>query len=224
MTDDNGQKPARRPSPAVLRALAEQNTRDVRKEAKRYAEKRVPLLRGAFIPVSRRTADELVDDAITDTWLGEGDPWDPSTCDLLTHLRGAIKKRTWQEIRHRMRVRTQPVDSADSEHEDALARDRGRPRSTAKPCASMGDVAPIMLAGLIETVCTELLRIDETDAHTRQILECWQCGFFERREVVFITEMSEEDFNRARRRILSRKKFLPARLVETVEDLLDRSA
>jgi len=200
----------------VLAALAEQNTPDVRKEARRYAEQRVPLLRAAFVPVSRRTPDELVNDAITDTFLGDGDPWDPADCDLLTHLRGMIKKSTWQEMRHRLLVRREPFDLADGKVDEALARDRAH--------ASMGDISPIMLAALVETICAELRKIDASDEPARAITECWELGFVERREVMLLTEMDDDTYKRARDRILSRKKFLPPKLLAIVEDLLDRSA
>ncbi len=216
MAAKNGRTPARGLVPEVLRALVEQNTPDVRKEAKRYAEQRVPLLRAAFVPVSRRTPDDLVNDAITDTFLGDGDPWSPDDCDLLTHLRGMIKKTTWQEIRHRMLVRREPLDLVDGNVEDVLARERAH--------ASMGDISPIMLAALIETICAELRKIDPSDEPAKAITECWELGFVERREVILLTEMDDDTYKRARDRILSRKKFLPPKLLAIVEDLLDRSA
>lgn len=218
MAAKNGRPPPppRRPAPEVLRALAEQNTPELRKAAKRYAEQRVPLLRAAFVPVSRRTADDLVNDAITDTFLGDGDPWDPSACDLLTHVRGMIKKTTWQEIRHRMLVRRDPFNPADGKVEDVLARER--------PHASMGDISPIMLAALVETVCAELRKIKPTDRAADRILECWELGFVERCEVMLLTELDHDAYTRARDRILSRKKYLPPKLLAIVEDLLDRSA
>jgi len=216
MAAKNGRPPPRGPAPKVLAALAEQNTPDVRKEARRYAEQRVPLLRAAFVPVSRRTPDELVNDAITDTFLGDGDPWDPADCDLLTHLRGMIKKSTWQEMRHRLLVRREPFDLADGKVDEALARDRAH--------ASMGDISPIMLAALVETICAELRKIDASDEPARAITECWELGFVERREVMLLTEMDDDTYKRARDRILSRKKFLPPKLLAIVEDLLDRSA
>lgn len=200
----------------MLRALAAQNTPDVKKEARRYAEQRIPLLRAAFVPVSRRTPAELVDDAITDTWLGEGDLWDPAECDLLTHLRGAIRKRTWQEIRHRMRVRSQPFDLADGSVEDVLARER--------PHASRGDISPIMFASVIATVAIELRKIDPADHAATEITTCWELGYFERRQVMVLTGMDTSTYNLARDRLLSRRKYLPPKLIAIVEDLLDRSA
>lgn len=216
MAATNGRAHPSRPAPEVLRALAEQNTPELRKDAKRYAEQRVPLLRAAFVPVSPRTPDDLVNDAITDTFLGDGDPWDPSACDLLTHVRGMIKKSTWQEIRHRMLVRREPFDSADGKVDEVLARERAH--------ASMGDISPIMLAALVETICAELRKIDPSDGPAKAITECWELGYVERREVMLLTEMDDDTYKRARDRILSRKKFLPPKLLAIVEDLLDRSA
>lgn len=216
MADTNGRTPPRGPAPEVLRALAEQNTPEVRKQARRYAEQRIPLLRGACVPVSKQTPRDLVDDAITDIFLGDGDPWDPNQCDLLTHLRGAILKRTWLEIRHRKLVRYSPFDLAEGDVETVLARER--------PHASRGDISPIVFASMIELVATELRKIETTDGPAQVILECWQVGFVERREVMLLTGLDDETYKLARERILLRKKYLPPRLVAIVEDLLDRSA
>lgn len=215
MAENNG-RTSSRPSPATLRALAAQNTPEVRKEARRYAEQRVPLLRAAFVPVSHRTPTELVDDAITDTWLGEGDPWNPDECDLVTHLRGLIRKRTWQEARHRTRIRSQPFDLGDGTVEDVLARER--------PHASRGDITPIMFASVIATVAVELRKVDPTDEAATEITWCWELGYFERREVMALTGMDENTHKTARNRLLSRRKHLPPSLIAFVEDLLDRSA
>jgi hypothetical protein len=81
-----------------------------------------------------------------------------------------------------------------------------------------------MFASMIELVATELRKIETTDGPAQVILECWQVGFIERREVMLLTGMDDETYKLARERILLRKKYLPPRLVAIVEDLLDRSA
>lgn len=203
------------PSPAVHRAIDEQNTPGLRKEAKRYAEQRIPMLRLAGYPVSRRCADELVHDAITATWLGESDPWDPAECNLLVHVRGLIKSRAWQEVRRRLRSPHVPLSPAVEEDIE---------RVLTHTHASVGHISPILLGSLIATVCAELHRIDRGDEDARVILECWENGFAERREVMLLTSLDEDAYRRARDRILSRKQYLPAKLCALAEDLFDRSA
>lgn len=203
------------PSPAVHRAIDEQNTPALRKEAKRYAEQRIPMLRLAGYPVSKRCADELVHDAITATWLGEGDAWDPSECSLLVHVRGLIKSRAWQEVRRRLRSPHVPLGPAV---EDDIE------RALTQTHASVGDISPILLASLVATICAELRRIGPDDKHAHVILECWENGFAERREVMLLTGLVEDAYRRARDRILCRKQYLPAKLCALAEDLFDRSA
>lgn len=205
------------PSPAVHRAIDAANTEALRKEARRYAEKRIPMLRVAGYPVSKRCAAELVDDAIAATWLGECDPWDPAECSFLVHVCGVVKKQTWQEVRRRLRVPHVPLTpSLDNDIERVLGQGQAH--------ATVGDLSPIMMCSLVATVCAELRRISPADEDASDILECWENGFADRRDVMLLTGLDEDAYRRARDRILSRKQYLPAKLCALVEDLLDRSA
>ena len=81
-----------------------------------------------------------------------------------------------------------------------------------------------MFASVIATVAVELRKVDPADTDAIEITTCWELGYFERRSVMTLTGMGEVAYNHARDRLLSRKKYLPPRLIAVVEDLLDRSA
>ncbi len=204
------------PSPETLRALAEQSTSEMWREARRFAEGRVRLVRRAGRPVHKNYARELVDDAHADTWSGDL-TWDPSRCSLLAHLRRAIKRRTWREIRHANQVPLVSLhgpsnDGSISPHvEHALAH------------ASSGDCGPIMLCVLADRVCRALRILVPRDRAATAVVLSWEAGFIERDEVIERTHLSEDRYERARRRLLYMSRYLPPELRETAQELL-RSA
>lgn len=205
------------PPADVHREIRKQNTDVLRKKAKRYAEARMPMVRRAGLPAPKNYANELVDDAITDTWLGDA-PWDPASCDLLVHLRGVIKTRTWLEIRRAFRFERLSIDVPEdhptwsTDIEPALAQ------------ASFGICRAILLCGLTATICAELRRIDLADQGAHDMLECWENGFVEREQVMILTGMDENFYKATRKRILGRVKHLPAELLDVALDLLRRAS
>jgi hypothetical protein len=205
----------RLPPPDVRRAIDLQHTADMRKEAKRYAEWWIPMMKSVGVPIPRRFAEELVHDAITATMLGESDPWDPDSCTLLMHVRGLIKKRSCKEIRHRTRVKRVEI-GPDTETDVE--------RSLRDAHGSVGDVSPILLCGLVRSVCTELRTIAPEDRDAASMLECWENGFVEKREVMMLTGFDDEQYKRVRDRILSRRHSLPSHLVRAAHRVFDRSA
>ncbi len=204
------------PPPETLRALNEQSTPELWQEARRFAEGRARLVRRAGRPVSRNYARELVDDAHADTWSGEL-PWDPSRCSLLAHLRRAIKRRTWREVRHANQVPLVSLHGASndgsisSQVEHVLAH------------ASSGDCGPIMLCVLTDRVCRALRTLVPHDGAATAVVQSWETGCIEHDEVMERTGLSEDRYERARRRLLYMSRHLPPELRETAQELL-RSA
>ena len=206
---------SRLPPADVRRAIDRQHTAELRKEAKRYAEWWIPMMQSVGVPIPRRFADELVHDAVTSTMLGEGDPWDPSACTLLMHVRGLIKKRSCREIRHRTRVKRVEIGPDSETDVERALRDVH---------ASTGDVSPILLCSLVRSVCTELRALAPDDRDAASMLECWENGFVDKREVMMLTGFDDDQYKRARDRILSRRHSLPPHLVRTARRVFDRSA
>jgi len=211
------------PPPETLQAYAEQSTDEVRAEARRYAESRLPLLRKAGIPFPKNYPTELVNDALSATWLGE-EPWDPASCSLLVHLRGAILARTYNDVRRGLRFRRLTIDLPSNdpqwtkEDKDLLYEHERYPAH-----ASFGDAHAIMICSLAVRVCGELRRIAAGDTDAQAILACWETGVIEAGQVMKLTGLSEQAYAAARKRLLYVSKYLPPDIREAVADLL-RSA
>lgn len=202
------------PPLATLRALEEQNTHELRVKARRFAESRVRQVREVGQPVPSDYAIELVDDAITNTWLGIS-RWDPKRCPLLVHLRCVIRDRTAKEIRRGWRFAHIPIhiaanDSTDyAEVEHALGVD--------------GNSLPVEFAGFVFRVACELKVFAHGDANADALLDCWQVGIIERDDVMAHTGLTLVKYKVVRRRLLSLAKRLPGDLRESACELL-RSA
>lgn len=218
--------PPDRPPPATLQALLDQNTQETRTEARRFAESRLQYIRGAGRPIPKHYDEEIVNDAIADTWLGIA-KWDPARCSLLVHLRGEILDRTSKEARHARRFRRISLDLAANDPIDAA---RIEPAilpplngDNAPILASSGDCAPILFASMILEVTGELLALARGDLIAEAMLRCWRDFVIERDEVIARTHMTERQYKATRKRLLSLAKKLPPRLRATARELL-RSA
>lgn len=204
------------PPPATLLALDQQNTAALRTEARRYAESRLPFVRGAGRPIPKNYADELVDDAITDTWLGIAN-WDPTRCSLLVHIRGEILDRTSKEARHGRRYRRISFDVAANDPKDARAIHHHLTH------ASQGDCSPIMFAALVFRIANALKDLAQADPDAQAMLACWRDGVTVRGEVLARTQLTPAAYKATRKRLLTLRDKLPPELRDAAHDLL-RSA
>jgi hypothetical protein len=199
------------PPPVTLRALEEQNTYELRVKAQRFAESRVRLVREVGQPVPSDYAIELVEDAITNTWLGIA-RWNPERCSLLVHLRCVIRDRTAKEIRRGRRFVHIPIhvtasDSADDvEAEHALG--------------VVGNSLPSEFIGFVFRVAGELKMIAHGDPNAHALLDCWCLGIIECDDVMARTGLTAMKYRILRRRLFSLAKRLPADLRESACELL----
>jgi len=219
MADPLDDDPPRSPPPETLRAIQEQTTPDLTRNARRYAERRAQAVRAAGLPIPKHYDRELLDDAHADTWTGEA-PWDPSRCSLLVHLCGVIKKRTWLETLHARRHRRASIDVSPNDRGWLVAPDIVERQMRD---ASQGDVSPIMVCALVVRVCHELRRVTGADPGRLAILQCWENGLTERAEVMALTGLDEVAYHRARIAVMYLSRQLPPELREVVEATL-RSA
>lgn len=208
-------QPPAEPPPSTLQALQEQTTPDLLKQLRRYAQARANKVRRAGRPVSETYARELVDDVQADTRIGAL-PWDPQ-CKLLDHLKAAIKKRTWLEIRHARRVSLVSLDVANDETmspqmERALA---GGPRN---------DCNPIVLHAMTATVCQQLRPLVARDLEAAAVVRCWMDGFMEKHEVMRLTGLTEAAYNCSREKLRNTSRSLPSELRDAARDLLRSAA
>lgn len=201
------------PPPATLRALDEQNTSELRIEVRRFTESRVRCVRNVGQPIPKNYATELIDDAITSTWLGIT-RWDPERCSLLAHVRTAILDRTSKEIRRGRRFPHVPIHAANDLPDAAQIE---------HALEAEGNSAPITFVGLVFRVASELKMVTCGDEDAQALLGCWHAGVIDRDDVIARTSLTPAAYIAARRRLLSLSKRLPTDLRESARELL-RSA
>jgi hypothetical protein len=193
-------------------------TPELKAELRQYAEARAKLVRRAGSPVSQTYARELVDDVQADIRIGAL-PWDPQ-CKLRDHLKAAIKKRTWLEIRHVLRITFVSLHEASND-ETLLAE-----MEQALSLAPRLDCDPVKLLAITTMVCQQLrlrsLASGDTEAAT--IVRCWADGFTEKEEVMGLAGLTEAAYKSARRRLRRMIGNLASGLCEAAQDLLRGAA
>jgi hypothetical protein len=197
-------------------------TQELMDELRRYAQARARLVCDAGRPVSETYARELVDDVRADICVGDL-PWDPRR-ELLDHLKAAIKKRTWLEIRHARRFSFVPLQEAAN---DEASDETTQPAlEQALAPAPRPDCDPIMLCAMTAMVCQQLrsLVLPRGDLHAAAIAQCWSVGSLEKDEVMRLTGLTEAAYERARRRLRKAIRSLTSELREAAQDLLRSAA
>lgn len=220
-TSDDEPVPAS-PSPDVLHAFRDQLTPELIKAARRYARQRAKLVREVRRRIDPLYHLELVQDALGDTWRGTV-RWDPARRSLLDHVRDVIRQRTFNDRRragvyqhvsmHHSPVANDEVSMTGLTIEAEMAQAHG---SGAVP-------SPAIVATLLDQVVLELHRLAARDLDARAILGCWAKGITDGSEVMDLTGLAENDYRKARQRILYLARHLPPELRDAAEDTL-RSA
>jgi hypothetical protein len=197
----------------MRRAFEAQAKAPLVRAALRYACQRAALVQRVGGRVDGLYARELVQDALTDTWMGAL-RWDPERCSLLDHLRGAIRSRTWKQVVGTARAPHLSLDHGGREAADA---------EIARRHATTGNLSPILLASLARRVVTELGRLAEGDPPARLILDAWAEGLVDRDEVLAQTKLSVREYRAARARLAYAVQSLPRSVRDAAMSVL-RSA
>jgi hypothetical protein len=197
----------------IRRALGTRLTPELVEEVQAYAEERARLVRECGRPCPRITtyARELIEDAYADTWTGDL-AWDPDSCSLATHLRMAIKRRTWREIERSPKFVS--LDTKPSNDNDAA------PVALVDTFASSGDISTLRIAALVAQLSDELGRATVGDRDCAAVLRAWQRGLVEREEILLLTGLSANAYKRARKRLMYAASNLPTELRQLVQDYL----
>jgi len=133
------------PSEEWIEAFEAQATDDLYLRLKRYARARARLVAHAGRAIDDQYANDLVQDAIGDTFDGVL-AWDPERVTLERHLQCAIHSRTRHDYVHAIRFRQERIDLGHkktlAEVETTLARARGEPEDTgARVLAELSQLA-----------------------------------------------------------------------------------
>ena len=210
---DDGAPDPPPPTADVIQALEEQTTPELMSDLRRYAEGRATRMRLAGCPVPAAYARELVEDAHADTRLGLR-PWDPARCDLIGHLRNAIRQRTWRELRRARRLVFVALHGAANDGDVASQIEKAPARSPGS------DHRRHALSALLATTCQGLRRLVHHEREVTVLTRGWEDGLAEEGEILKRTGMSRAGYARARKRALYMSRQLPPELREAVRSLL----
>ena len=158
-------------------------TPELRVELERYARRRADMVRRAGVAAPASYASELVDDAWADTQTGLL-PRDPRR-ELLEHMRNAIRRRTWLEIRRARQLLFVPL------HETA---------EVELPAQEL-DSRRVILADIAAALCRELWPLVSYDVDARAVLASWMNESMEKAEIMQFAKLSASAYGSALRRL-----------------------
>lgn len=156
----------------------------------RYARERARLVQ-RFRAVGDGYVDDLVQDAIDDTFLGILE-WNPNAIDLFRHLPSVIRSRTHHDLRRAKRF---PHDVDPDELADLETGEREALRRRAQEVL---DAFRALAAG---------------DTHVLLLLAAYDEAVTRRAEVLALTGLTRHEYEAARHRLARLRNDIPSRLL-----------
>lgn len=179
-------------------AFRAQASEELRSKAIAFARRRARIVESYGGRGDAAYAEEVVQDVLTDTWLGTL-AWDPERASLELHVEGAIRQRTGHEWRRARRAPTQALEvlgpAEMREVEDALA-------TTASP----GPETCIMLVQMVAL----LHEFAAGDADVLAVLRAHCGGYTAREDLVQAAGLTRRSYRAARRRLDEMLQALPS--------------
>ncbi|MFT3695824.1 MAG: hypothetical protein QM831_21995 [Kofleriaceae bacterium] len=169
-----------------------------------FAKKRASWLEGKTKRKDNYLWRELLQDALTDTWLGEVS-WDPEKAPLDLHLKQVIRSRTTMTMKHLTKF---PRVAA---HLPRLALEHEMSNALEIQHASSEGAD---LSRFVDGVVGTLYMFAADDDEVLQILDCFGKGIVERRDILRSINMTATAYHNARRRLLTLVERLPQNLRE----------
>jgi len=167
-----------------------------------FAKKRASWLEGKTKRKDNYLWRELLQDALTDTWLGDV-TWDPTKAPLDLHLKRVIRSRTTMAMKHLTRFPRVAAHAPRLDLEQEMSAAMAGERMT----GHTGDLAKV-IDGVVGTLY--MLAADDDDV--LRILECFGEGLVDRRDVLRATKMNATTYHNARRRLMAFVERLPQNL------------
>jgi hypothetical protein len=167
-----------------------------------FAKKRASWVEGKTKRKDNYLWRELLQDALTDTWLGDV-TWDPTKAPLDLHLKRVIRSRTTMMMKHLTRFPRVAADAPRLELELEMSDAMEAERTT-------GDAGD--LGRFIDGVVGTLYMLAAEDDDVLRILDCFGEGLVDRRDILRVTSMTVTTYHNARRRLLALVERLPQNL------------
>jgi hypothetical protein len=200
---------------AMRQAFGEQVSEELYRTAQRYARQRASMVRGAGRRIDSLYARELVQDALTDTWLGKL-TWHPANCSLLWHVRGVIQSRSWKDALWAKRCSKLSLEVNDT----GVAIGAGASHHRTVPPQEH----PLMISNLTVAIVRELRRLALGDRAATLVLSAWEEGKANRSEVIEHTGLSPIEYRMARDRLTYLVRELPRSLDDAARNYLRRAS
>ncbi|HET9989441.1 MAG TPA: hypothetical protein VFQ65_13010 [Kofleriaceae bacterium] len=182
------------PSEEWIEAFEAQATEELYQRVKRYARVRARLVAHAGRPIDELYSNDLVQDAIGDTFDGVL-AWDPERVTLERHLQCAIHSRTRHEYVHALRFRQERIDLGArktlAEVETTLARARGEPEDAS------------------DRVLAELHQLAVRDPDVIEMLRLFGEQVIKKDDIVRATGWNTKRYQATRKRMLRLVQQLP---------------
>jgi hypothetical protein len=202
--------------PGWRAAFEKQATRDLVDRVTRYARKRGKMIERVGRKVDPLYARELVQDAIGDTLDGRR-VWDPERTTLLAHLMAVVHSRTGHEM---VRARHLPHRSLDDSADDNSSDGRPLETEASHALARHASVPEELIALHARRAVEALRRASAGDTTMAQLLDAFEHGKVDRRDVMEWSGMSAKTYNNVRHRLMRLVEKLPTELRENVNELL----
>jgi hypothetical protein len=167
-----------------------------------FAKKRASWLENKTKRKDNYLWRELLQDALTDTWLGDV-TWDPEKAPLDLHLKRVIRSRTTMAMKHLTRFPRVAAHAPRLELEHEMSGAMEAERETGN-----GDDLGSVIDGVVGT----LYMLAAEDDDVLRILDCFGEGVVDRREILRATTMTATVYHNARRRLMALVERLPQNL------------
>lgn len=204
------------PSEDWIEAFARQCSEQLYEDARRFAAWRAGPVRRAGGLADDYYVRELVQNALSDTASGVL-RWDPTAKTLRQHVWDAIRSRSHHDRVRAERYHHHRVDMLSPDESDQLLGEVERLLATRAP--STTPAAAIQAA---ERMAELRVNVDPSSPPGR-LLDAIEAGAFTKADVMFLTGMSDEDYQTARRQLLRRVRELHRREASTRAELTEEA-
>lgn len=173
----------------------------VRSQLNKYASRRARMVAKSERRVGSQYAEDLVQDAIGDTWMGSL-TWNPGRISLANHLLGAIRSRSRHDYTRANRCPHERFNPA--EEGDAVATAVEASLSAARSALPRAELVAVASRAL-----RDLRRLTHDDADILLLLDACAEGATTKADLMRISGLSDRRYKMARQRLDRRVMDLP---------------
>jgi hypothetical protein len=195
------------PSEEWIEAFEAQTNDELYERLKRFAGLRGRMVAHSGKHVDQFYVEELVQDALDDTFLGVL-RWDPSRCSLELHLRGAIKSRSRHHFNHATDYRHARIDPETGS--------RGTMAEIESSLASDADARQAVSA-ITDEVLEQLRVLAGRDVEVVQLVDVYKARVWKKVDVMEETGWSSKRYEAVRKRLIRLVKQLPTEVRDTLK-------